>query len=264
MISQLHMAKTGLFVYQNKMQMIANNIANAQTVGFKGMRMELETMFPMSFEKLLTDFDESGAVSKKRKKVMEYGQGVRIADISRNFNQGTIEVTNQPLDVAIKGQGLLQFRIPDGSTAYARAGNLRQDRDGTICDVNGHPLEPSIQLPQGTSDVLINEEGRIFAQVGDEPSPREIGQIILANFQNPSGLKEMGQNLYVETDASGSPRLENPGRNGVGTIQQKALEFSNVNVIEQMTSMLMAQRIVELVAKAITASDAILKKGGGL
>jgi flagellar basal-body rod protein FlgG len=264
MISQIHMAKTGMIAMQKQLQVISNNISNAQTVGYKSRRMEYEALFPLTFERAITEFDETRGAGKKRRRVMEYGQGVRISDISKNFAQGAIEITNQPLDMAIAGKGMLQFRLPDGSIAYSRAGNLHQDRDGTVVNANGHPLEPTIRIPQGTNDLLVNEEGRVFVQMGDNKTPQEIGQLNLAYFQNPAGLRELGQNLYANTDASGDPRLENPGRNGMGTIQQKALEFSNVNIIDEMMSMVIVQRVFDLAAKAVQASDYILKKGGNL
>ncbi len=264
MISQLHMAKTTLIAFQQSMQVVANNVANAQTPGYKGRRMEFETMYPLTFQRAITEFEEAaGGPRNKRRKVMEYGQGVRIAAVSKNFVQGAIEITNQPYDMAISGHGLFQFRMADGSIAYGRAGNLLLDREGNFLNNNGQPLEPAVRVPDGATDIIVNDQGRVFVQVGTDSAPREIGQIILAQFQNPAGLKEIGQNLYLETDASGPPRLENPGKNGVGSIQHKALEFSNVNIIDEMMSMVMIQRIFDVAVKAVKATDEILKKGGG-
>jgi flagellar basal-body rod protein FlgG len=264
MINQLMMAKTAMVTLQHKMQIISNNVANAQTVGYKSRRMELETMFPAAFERAITEFDDASGTLRKRRKVFEYGQGVRISDISKNFQQGTIEITNQPLDMAVKGNGLFQFRLPDGKTAYSRAGNLHSDREGNLVSANGHTLEPAMKMPRGTTDVIVNEEGRVFVMVGEETQPREIGQMILANFQNVAGLREIGQNMYIESEASGEPLLERPGKNGVGSIQHKALEFSNVNVIDEMVAMVMVQRVFEIAVKAVNAADAIMKKGGGI
>lgn len=260
MLSQLFMAKSAFFSFERKMQVIANNIANSQTVGFKKRRLEMESLFPLVLERAFSEFEDSaGTVSAKRKKYMEYGQGVRIVDITKDFSTGSIEITNQPFDVAIEGNGMLQFRLPDGTLAYSRAGNMHMDPEGNMLNPNGHPLEPAIRIPRNVTEVIINEEGRVFVQVGAEHQPQEIGQILLANFPNPPGLKDMGQNLFQETAASGSSELVIPGRDGVGFLKQRALEFSNVNIIEEMMNMLLTQRTFELVTKTINSADAMLK-----
>jgi flagellar basal-body rod protein FlgG len=163
------------------------------------------------------------------------------------------------LDVAIEGKGMLQFRMPDGTTSYSRAGNLHMDAEGNILNPNGHPLEPSVQVPRNVTDLIINEEGRVFVQIEDNTELQEVGQIMLANFPNPEGLRDMGQNLWAETSASGESTLAVPGEDGVGEVKQRALEFSNVNIIEEMMQMLLCQRTFELVVKTISASDAMLK-----
>ena len=260
MLSQLFMAKSAFFSYQRKMQVISNNIANAQTVGYKKRRMEMESIFPLVLERAYSEFDESaGGVTAKRKKFMEYGQGVRIVDISKDFSGGTIEVTNQPLDLAIEGQGLFQFRMPDGTMSYGRAGNLHMDPDGNILDPNGHPLEPSVRIPRNTTEVIINEQGRVFARVGNTEEPQEIGQILLARFPNAVGLRDIGQNLYKETAASGAPETVVPTEEGVGAVRQRALEFSNVNIVDELMHMLLTQRSFELIVKTINSADAMLK-----
>jgi flagellar basal-body rod protein FlgG len=168
MLSQLFMAKSAFFTYERKMQIVSNNIANAQTVGYKKRRLEIESLFPLVLERAYSEFDEStGGPTAKRKKFMEYGQGIRIVDVTKDFSGGTIEITNQPLDFAIEGKGMMQFRMPDGSLTYSRAGNLHMDPDGNILDTNGHPLEPSIRIPQNTTEVIVNEEGRFFVKVGE-------------------------------------------------------------------------------------------------
>lgn len=261
MISQLFMAKSAYFSYERKMQVIANNIANAQTVGFKRRRVEMESIFPLVLERAYTEFDEEapGGRGVKRKKYMEYGQGVRIVDIRKDFSTGSIEITNQPLDLAIEGRGMLQFRLPDGTLAYSRAGNLHMDPEGNILNTSGHPLEPGIQVPRNVTDLIINEEGRVFVQVEENTELQEVGQVLLANFPNPEGLRDMGQNLFAETAASGEPTQAIPGEDGIGEVKQRALEFSNVNIIEEMMQMLLCQRTFELVVKTIQASDSMLK-----
>lgn len=260
MLSQLFMAKSAFFTYQRKMQLVSNNIANAQTVGYKKRRMELESIFPLVLENAYSEFEDStGGPSAKRKKFMEYGQGIRIVDISKDFSTGTIEVTNQPFDFAIEGDGVFQFRMPDGSFSYSRAGNLHIDPEGNVLDPNGHPLEPAIRIPRNVTDVVVNEEGRVFVHTPESAQPQEVGQIMLARFQNYSGLRDIGQNLYKETDASGVAEIALPGKDGLGAVKQRSLEFSNVNIVDELMNMLMTQRAFELITKTINSADAMLK-----
>ncbi len=260
MLSQLFMAKSAYFSYERKMQVIANNIANSQTVGFKKKRLEMESIFPLVLERAYSEFDEvSPGAGRKRKKYLEYGQGVRIVDISKDFTTGSIEMTNQQLDVAIEGQGFFQFLLPDGTYGYSRAGNLHMDAEGNVLNPNGHTLEPAITIPANTTEVIINEEGEIFAQTPDSVQPTEIGQIYLVKFPNAGGLKDIGQNLFRSTASSGDPEITIPGENGVGMVKQRALEFSNVNIIEEMMNMLLCQRTFELVNSTIKSADAMLK-----
>lgn len=264
MINQLFMSKSGLFNFQRKLQTVAANISNSQTVGYKRRRVEMESIFPLILEGALTESDEATGTVNKRKKYTEYGSGVRIVDISKNFEQGTIEITNQPMDIAIEGQGFFQFRLSDGSIAYTRAGNLHVDYEGNVVNPNGQPLEPAINVPRNATEVIINEEGRVFVQIAGQTTPQEIGQILLASFQNPSGLKDVGQNLFLETAASGQPSFETPSQNGMGNIRQRALEYSNVNVIEEMMEMIVTQRSFELIVKTIQAGEAMLKASSDL
>lgn len=260
MISQLFMAKSAFFSFQRKMQVISNNIANAETIGYKKRRVEMESLFPLVLERAYSEFDETaGGPGAKRKKYMEYGQGVRMVDITKDFSSGTMEVTNQPFDFAIEGQGMFQFSMPDGSVAYSRAGNLHMDSQGRIMDPNGHLLIPNIQIPQNTTEVIVNEEGRVFVRSGNQDQSQEIGQILLARFQNPVGLKDAGQNLYRQTDASGPPQILAPGSVGAGFVKQRALEFSNVNVVDELMHMLLTQRAFEIIVKTINGADAMLK-----
>jgi flagellar basal-body rod protein FlgG len=264
MINQIFMSKSGMFAFQRKLQTIASNISNAQTVGYKRRRTEMESIFPLILEGALTESDEAVGNINKRKKYAEYGSGVRVVEVSKNFEQGTIEVTNQPMDLAIEGHGFFQFRLVDGSIAYSRAGNLHIDFEGNIVNPNGQPLEPAISIPRNATEVIINEEGRVFVQIAGQTTPQEIGQVLLASFQNAGGLKEIGQNLYLETASSGQPNFETPAQNGMGSIRQRALEFSNVNVIEEMMEMIITQRTFELIVKSIQSGEAMLKASSDL
>ncbi|MFC1755055.1 flagellar hook-basal body protein [Thermoproteota archaeon] len=264
MITQLHVAKSAMFAYERNMQIIADNIANAQSIGFKERRLELENTFPLTYERVVTEYEEGGAGRRSRIKELEYGNGVHIATVSKNFTEGSIEITNRPLDLAVtNGNGLFQFRLPDGTIAYSRAGNLHLDREGNIVSANGHAFEPPLRIPEGVSDqdIFIDDQGVISVLLPGESTMREVGQIMLASFINPAGLRDIGQNLLQESAASGQPRLDRPGREGIGKIQPGALEFSNVNIIEQMMEMIMTQRMFDVAVKAVNACDVILKKG---
>ena len=259
MIHQMFVAKSGMYAYQRSMQLITNNIANAQTLGFKRSRVEMESLFPLVLERTLTEFEEANVpVAEKRRKYITYGQGVRIAEVSKDFQQGTIEITNQPLDLAIEGQGFLQFRLPDGSVGYSRAGNLHQDAEGTILNPNGHPLEPGMKIPKNTTEISVDEEGRVLVRVNNEPEPRDIGQLMLAGFTNPKGLKEIGQNMYAETAASGTAQQQAPDKDSMGKIRQRSLEFSNVNIIEELVGMILCQRGFELITKSLQSGDKMM------
>lgn len=260
MISQLHMAKSAFFAFQRKMQVIANNIANSQTVGYKSRRVEMESIFPLTSEKNISEFDEvAGPTNRKRKRYLEYGQGVSITGISKNFNTGTIEVTNQPLDFAIEGLGFFQIRQSDGTLSYSRSGNFHMDAEGNILDSNGRYLEPPIKIPRNVTEVIVNEEGRVYVRLNNQTQPSEVGQVMLAKFPNPEGLQDVGSNMYKETMASGEAEFSAPGREGMGVLRQRSLEFSNVNIVEEMMNMLLTQRAFELVTKTINSADSMLK-----
>ena len=262
MISQLHMAKSATFAFQKKMQVLADNISNAQTVAFKSKSMNMENMFPIVLARTITEFEDVDVpTGMRRKKFMEYGRGVRISEITKDMSQGTIEVTNNPLHIAVQGRGFFQVRLPDGRVGYTRAGNFHQDLEGNVVTPNGHPLEPPMRIPRSTTEIIINNEGRVFVQVNNEVQPREVGQMFVAVFPNEEGIMSIGQNLYVETAASGQPNLETPGKNAAGTVRQRALEFSNVNVIQQLLDMLMVQRTFDVTLKAIKSADQMLKDG---
>lgn len=265
MISQLFMLKSALFGLQRRMQVISNNVSNAQTVGFKRSDVQFESLFPLVLSKAINETDDVDiGPERKVRRYVEYGQGVRISSVKKDLSQGTIEITNQPLDMAVDGRGFFQFRLPDGRVAYSRAGNMQIDKEGNVVNPNGHPLEPNITLPQNVTEVVVNEEGRFFVQVAGDPNLQEIGQLTLANFSNPEGLHGIGQNLYIATAASGEPDLEIAGQNGIGSVRQRALEFSNVNIIEEMFDMLLTQRSFEVLIKAISSGDAILKAGSDM
>jgi len=255
MIQQFYISTTALSAYQKMMINITNDVANAQTPGYKGSRVELEALFPG----MLEDEVQNQYGSNAKKKKVYYGSGVKIADVLRDFQQGRVEITGKPLDLAINGKGFFQFRLPDGSIGYGRAGNLQKDRNGYLVDPNGNMLSPSIRIPSGTTSVSIDGQGRVFVQENESAQSREIGQITLAQFENPNALQSIGHNMYLETTLSGPPSVYTPGDRGLGQIQQNSLELSNVNVVKKMMEMVIVQRSFTLAANAIKSGDEMLK-----
>lgn len=257
MLQPLNVAATGLSAMQDEILDITNNLANAKTVGFKKGQTEMESLFfiERSFQDHLADA-MNGPETKSVN--LEYGTGVRVAATAKDFTQGAIEITNNALDLAVQGQGFFQLKMPDGSIAYSRAGNFHADNDGNIVDPNGRMLEPSIVLPDGTTSVVIQQDGTVSVALNNETALNEIGQISLVNFANPAGLKSIGQNLYQATDASGQPVVGVADAGNFGSINQYSLEQSNVDVISEMMRMVTVQRVFDTVTKAVQSYDGML------
>jgi flagellar basal-body rod protein FlgG len=256
MFQPLYVAATGLDAFQDEVLNITNNLANAKTTAYKKERTEMESLFYVekSFKDTLAQaMDQTGAEA-----IPEFGTGVRIAATSRDFAQGSLQTTNNPFDIAIQGEGFLQFRMPDGSNAYGRAGNLHVDNEGNLVDPNGHLLEPSVVLPQGTTGVTIRQDGTVLVTINNELSQTEIGQINLVKFPNSNGLKSVGQNLFAATSASGDPIMSMPGSDGYGMITQYSLESSNVDVISEMMRMVMVQRVFDTITKAVSTYEGMM------
>lgn len=257
MFQPLYVAATGLNAFEEEMSNITNNLANSKTVAFKKGRVEKESMFYVNknFSSYLDDAVDKRADLDNPRNSIESGLGVRVVGTPKDFSQGTIEITNNPLDVAIQGEGFFQMKLPDGTVAYSRAGNFHSDNGGNMVDPNGRLLDPPIVFPDGTTKVLIKFDGAVLVSIDDSLELREIGQINLAKFSNPSGLKSLGQNVYAQTPASGDPIIGVPGQTGFGTIQQSSLEQANVDVISEMMKMVMIQRVFDTVTKAIQSYD---------
>jgi len=258
MFQPLYVAATGLNAFEDQMIDITNNLANARTVAFKRGKTEMESLFYLGKTFQTTLADEMERLEEKPYASMEFGTGVRIAATPKDFSQGTVEVTNNPFDLAIQGEGFFQFRLPDGTIAYGRAGNLHVDNEGNLVDPNGRLIDPSIIIPDRTSSVTIKEDGTLLVTVDNELEEIELGQITLARFANPGGLKSIGQNLFKETPSSGVPMIGIPNEEGFGYVRQYALESSNVDVISEMMRMIMVQRVFDTVSKAVQAYDGML------
>jgi len=259
MFEPLYVAATGLNVFEDEMVDITNNLANASTVGFKKGRVEKESLFTIekTFQSELRDqMINQGVVPAFGP--IEYGTGVRVSATPKDFSQGTIEVTSNPMDLAIQGPGFFQFRMPDNTFAYGRAGNLHVDNEGNLVDPNGYKIEPSIIVPDGTTRVTIKQDGTVLASINNSVETQEIGQINLIKFFNPEGLKSVGQNLFVETESSGTPIIGIANQEGFGAINQYALENSNVDVMSEMMRMVMVQRVFDTVSKAVQSYDGML------
>ncbi|SDK12446.1 flagellar basal-body rod protein FlgG [Methylophilus rhizosphaerae] len=256
MIRSLWISKTGLDAQQTQMDVISHNLANVSTSGFKKSRAVFEDL-------LYQNIRQPGAQSSQQTQLpsgLQLGTGVRPVATERLFTQGNLQQTDNSKDVAIQGNGFFQIMMPDGSTAYTRDGSFQMDNQGQLVTSSGFPLQPTITIPQNAQSLTIGRDGVVSITTADSTASTQIGQIQLATFINPAGLESKGENLYVETTASGNPNTNTPGLNGAGLLQQNYLETSNVNVVEELVSMIQTQRAYEINSKAITTSDQMLQK----
>ncbi|MCW2381535.1 MULTISPECIES: flagellar basal-body rod protein FlgG [unclassified Sphingobium] len=253
--SALHVARTGLDAQDVKMRVIANNLANVNTVGFKRDRANFETL---AYQQVIAAGTQ--ADSQNRLAIgLNLGTGVQLTGTERIDTQGTMNTTGNTYDLAIEGAGFFQLQQPDGTIAYTRAGNFKTNAEGLLVSPDGLPLVPQIQLPEGVSAVTIGNDGTVSATVAGQQEPVELGAIETARFVNPAGLQAVGGNLLLETAASGAPQVGAAGLDGRGTIRQGALEQSNVNTVEELVTMIETQRAYEIASKMIKATDEMLQ-----
>jgi flagellar basal-body rod protein FlgG len=248
----MDIASTGMLAQQTNVEVISNNIANLTTTGFKRQRAE--------FQDLLYQNDRSpGATSSDANTIVpvgvQIGIGVKTAAIYRINEQGNLTQTQNPLDLAIEGKGYFQVQLPNNTTAYTRAGSFQLNASRQIVTADGYLVIPNIAIPQGTTSITVDSSGQVQAQVAGQTNPQTVGQLTLAVFANEAGLSALGQNLLQETQASGAATTANPGVNDTGVIQQGFLETSNVNVVNEITNLITAQRAYEMNSKVIEASD---------
>ena len=255
MVPALWVAKTGLDAQQTRMQVISNNLANVNTNGFKRDRAVFEDL-------LYQNVRQTGAQSSQDTELpsgLLLGTGVRTVATQKLHTQGNIVNTENNLDMAITGRGFYQVLLPDGDIGYSRDGAFQLDDTGQIVTAGGFPIQPALTVPSDALSVSVSSDGIVSVRTPGSPTPSQIGSLQLADFVNPAGLQADGNNLYLETAASGSPTIGTPGLNGVGTIVQGALETSNVNVVTELVNMIETQRAYEMNSKAIQTNDEMLQ-----
>lgn len=251
----LWVAKTGLDAQQTRMSTVANNLANVNTTGFKKDRAKFEDLVYQTVR-------QAGGQSSQSTRLpsgLMLGTGVRVAATEKEFTQGNIVQTGNSLDLAINGRGFFQVLQPDGTVAYSRDGSFQIDDQGQLVTSDGQPLQPAINIPTNAQTVTIGTDGTVSVQVPGSATPTQVGSIQLADFVNPEGLEPIGRNLFVETAASGSPQTGTPGLNGLGSVQEGALESSNVNIAEELVNMIETQRGFETNTRAIKTTDQMLQ-----
>jgi flagellar basal-body rod protein FlgG len=252
----LDIAASGMLAQQMNVDVISHNIANMNTTAYKRQRADFEDMLYQNLERPGATSSASGAILPMG---IQLGVGVQADAVARINEQGGLAQSANPYDLAINGQGFLQVQLPSGSTAYTRAGNFAVNADGELVTADGYPIEPSITIPPETTGVQITRDGIVEVTMSGQTDPQQVGQIELASFINPGGLEAIGDNLYLETPASGSPNTATPGSPGLGVLMQGYLEISNVNAVEEISSLIVAQRAYEMNARVITAADEMMQ-----
>jgi flagellar basal-body rod protein FlgG len=256
MIRSLWIAKTGLDAQQTQLDTISNNLANVSTNGYKRSHAVFEDL-------LYQNMRQVGGQSTQQTQLptgLQLGTGVRPVATSRTFSQGNLQQTGNSLDLAINGNGFFQISLPDGSTAYTRDGSFRVDAQGQVVNNNGFSISPPITIPANALSITVGQDGVVSVQTPGAAAPVQVGTIQVATFMNSAGLDPKGQNLFTESAASGTPTAGTPGLNGAGVLNQGYVETSNVNVVEELVSMIQTQRAYEVNSKAIQTSDQMLAR----
>lgn len=260
MIRALYTAVTGMKAQEMNIDVMANNLANVNTVGFKRSRADFQDL-------LYQTLREPGAASSANTQIptgLQVGLGARPVAVEKVFTEGDFEPTQRSLDVAIEGDGFLQVTQPNGNIAYTRAGSLQTDSQGRLVTADGYPIEPEITIPANTLTITIGSDGTVSVTTAGQTAPSQIGNIQLAKFLNPAGLSSMGRDLYTQTEASGEPTTGTPGQEGFGTISQGFLEQSNVDIVQELTQMIVAQRAYEVNSKAVQSADEMLQTANNM
>lgn len=255
MHAALYVSKTGLAAQDMRLTTISNNLANASTTGYKRDRVV--------FEDLLYQIRrQPGAKTTEETELpsgLQLGTGVRVAGTQKQFTYGSLQITDQPLDMAVDGRGFFQVQQPDGTVGYSRSGQFHLSSEGEIVTANGLLLEPNITVPENADRLTIGVDGIVSAFVPGTPDPQILGNIQTVDFVNPAGLQAVGSNMFVETASSGNPITGTPGENGLGQIKQGMLENSNVDIVEEMVNMITTQRAYEMNSKVVSTADQMLQ-----
>ncbi|OPX54819.1 flagellar basal-body rod protein FlgG [Oceanospirillum multiglobuliferum] len=255
MHAALWVSKTGLSAQDTQLRVVSNNLANVSTVGFKKERAIFQDL-------LYQQVRQPGSQSSLNTQLpsgLQLGTGVRTVATQKMHTDSSLQVTEQPLDMAIDGRGFFQIQMPDGTLAYSRNGQFQLNSEGQIVNAQGFLLEPEIQVPANAQSVSISRDGIVSVRLPGETAENEIGQITVADFVNPAGLESFGGNLYRQTGASGEPIVDVPGNEGIGTTEQGMLENSNVNAVEELVNMISTQRAYEMNSKVVSTADSMLR-----
>ena len=252
----LNIAATGMQAQQLNVEVISNNIANMNTTGYKRQRAEFQDLLYQNLERAGASSSDSGTVVSNG---IQIGLGVRAGSVYRIMEQGNLEQTQNPYDLAIQGRGFFHVQMPDGTDAYTRAGSFQLSPTGQLVTPEGYTVAPGITIPQDATSVSIADNGQVEATIPGQSAPQVVGQLELASFFNEAGLQSLGDNRYLETPASGTATTGVPGTNGFGTISQGFLETSNVNAVSEITNLITAQRAYEMNSKVITTADEMLQ-----
>lgn len=252
----LYIASTGMSAQERNVEVISNNIANMRTTGFKRQRAEFEDLLYQQINRAGSSTSDQGTVVPAG---LEIGSGVRTVSTPRVMSQGSINLTERELDVAIRGEGFFMINLPDGRTAYTRDGSFERDPDGTMVNSSGYSLDPGITIPGDATTVAISADGMVSAFVGNDSLPTQLGQLQLARFVNKSGLESLGDNMFVATAASGPAQVSVPASNGTGNLLQNSLEMANVNSVTEIADLIAAQRAYEMNARVISGADQMMQ-----
>lgn len=256
MMRSLWVSKTGMEAQQTQLDHISHNLANAATNGYKKSHAVFEDLMYQNLRQVGSNNTEQTTLPTG----LQVGLGVRAVATSRNFSQGNMQQTERPLDLAIRGNGFFEIQMPDGTTAYTRDGSFQVNAQGQMVTNNGMLLQPGITIPANAMNIAVGSDGTVSVTLQGQSQAQTVGQLQITNFINPAGLEPNGQNLYIETAASGAPQTGTPETTGLGAIQQGFVEVSNVNVVEELVGMIQTQRAYELNSKAIQTSDQMLQR----
>ena len=252
----LYIASTGMSAQERNVEVISNNIANMRTTGFKRQRAEFQDLLYQQVTRAGAQTSDQGTQVPAG---LEIGSGVRTVSTPRVMSQGTVSMTEGELDVAIRGEGFFMIQLPDGRTGYTRDGSFERDADGMLVNSSGYPVDPGITIPGDARGISIAPDGTVEAFVGTDSTPTQLGQLQLARFTNKSGLESMGDNLFLETAASGPAQVNVPNADGTGDLLQNYLEMANVNSVTEIADLIAAQRAYEMNARVISGADQMMQ-----